>query len=97
MEIPKTELATKYLRHQTQSETDGKSCIPMYRAVDPKASDQNDQKRKKLSFKFISVAHNGETIYIRKSTLVWLFQEGERVKRYHQVWWILQEMIVNMI
>ena len=32
-----------------------------------------------MSFKFISVAHNGETIYIRKSTLVWLFQEGERV------------------
>ena len=79
MEIPETELTTKYLCYQTQSETDGKSCIPIYRAADPEASDQHDQKKRKLNCKFISVAHNGETIYIRKSTIVWLFQEGERV------------------
>ena len=45
-----------------------KSFIPIYRAADPEAGDQHDQKKRKLSCKFISVAHNGETIYIRIST-----------------------------
>ena len=45
MEIPEIELTTKYLCYQTQSETDGKSCIPIYRAADPEASDQHNQKK----------------------------------------------------
>lgn len=78
---PFTQIATKYLCHHSKSESDDKSCIPMYKAIDsidPVATNQLEKKRK-LSNKFVEVDHNGETIYIRKSTLVWLFQEGERV------------------
>jgi len=70
--------ATKYLCHHKKSESDGISYIPMYKAADRVATDQLKKKRK-LSTNFIEVDHNGEKIYIRKSTLVWLLQEGERV------------------
>jgi len=50
----------------------------MHKAADRVATDQLEKKRK-LSNNFIEVDHNGEKIYIRKSTLVWPFQEGERV------------------
>ena len=36
-------------------------------------------KKHKLSHKFFEINHKGETIYVRKSTIVWLLQESERV------------------
>ena len=52
-----------------------KTTIPMYKKA--------DESQEKLNFtrdhKFIEIIHNDESIFIRKSTLVWLFQEGERV------------------
>ena len=33
----------------------------------------------KRTRKYVEVHHNGESIFVKKSTLAWLFQEGERV------------------
>ena len=48
------------------------SALPLYTAI-PK----NCTKTKTRGF--LEVQHNGETKYIRKSTIVWLHNEGERV------------------
>ena len=39
---------------------------------------QSSKASKKCS-RFVEVSHVGRTIYIHKTTAVWLFQEGERV------------------
>lgn len=36
-------------------------------------------KKHKLSHKFFKFNYKGETIFVRKSTIVWLLQEGEQV------------------
>ena len=70
-----------YLCQRSASGLDGKSCIPLYNC---KATDQSDKsntvgKKQRLTHKYFEIDHHGEKIYVRKSTLVWLFQEGERV------------------
>ena len=54
------------------------SDIPVYN-LEQKISSNEKPKRMKLDKRFLEVIHNGEPIYIRKSTVVWLLQEGERV------------------
>ena len=64
-----------YLCRNNTSHSDGKTLIPLYRV-----GDQNDASvKRKQSNNFLEVQHKGEKIFIRKSTLVWMFQEGERV------------------
>lgn len=54
---------------------DGKTSVPLYKLV----SQEDTSKKSKQSNRFVEILHNGEKIFVRKSTLVWLFQEGERV------------------
>ena len=69
--------ATTYLCQKTAPSTDGRTFIPMYEKDDKTKSSVD--KKHKLSHKFFEINHKGETIYVRKSTIVWLLQEGERV------------------
>ena len=48
------------------------SALPLYTAI-PKNCTETKTRG------FLEVQHNGETKYIRKSTVVWLHNEGERV------------------
>ena len=64
-----------YLCRNNTSHSDGRTLIPLYRV-----GNQNDAGvKRKQSNNFVEVQHKGEKIFIRKSTLVWLFQEGERI------------------
>jgi len=58
-----------------QHNSSNNSTIPIYKV--------SDKSKKKQSFKkdhkFVEIIHNNESIFVRKSTLVWLHQEGERV------------------
>ena len=60
--------------------TDGMHTLPVYKQAD---DDDVASKKEKLlmknSKKFLEVEHNGKSIYLRKTTVAWLFQEGERV------------------
>lgn len=62
----------------SDDKADGTSTLPMYKHL----GDDDVTKGKRLmnnSRKFIEVKHKGETIFLRKTTIAWLFQEGERV------------------
>ena len=64
-----------YLCRNNTSHSDGRTLISLYRV-----GNQNDASvKRKQSNNFVEVQHKGEKIFIRKSTLVWLFQEGERI------------------
>ena len=67
-----------YLCRNETVDSDGKTTIPVYKLIS-----QNDEsaanKKSKQSSKYIEINHGGEKIFVRKSTLVWLYQEGERV------------------
>ena len=54
------------------------STIPLYDAklTDSKECSSNQQAKHS---EYVQVTHNGKTVYIRKSTALWLFQEHERV------------------
>ena len=52
-----------------------KTTIPIYK----KADERQEKQKFKRDHKFVEIIHNDESIFVRKSTLVWLFQEGERV------------------
>ena len=52
-----------------------KTTIPIYKKANKSQEKQNFTR----DHKFIEINHNDESIFIRKTTLVWLFQEGERV------------------
>ena len=49
-----------------------KTSIPIYKKA-------NESQNFTRDHKFIEIIHNDESIFVRKTTLVWLFQEGERV------------------
>ena len=57
----------------------------MYNVVNQDSVVSTDKKHKlaKKDNRFLEVFYNGEVIYIRKSTLVWILQEGERVSGDH--------------
>ena len=63
-----------YLCRSNACRSDGRSSVSLYRVAD-----LNDASAKRKSNNFLAVHHKGEEIFIRKTTLVWLFQEGERV------------------
>ena len=46
--------------------------IPLY-------EESGTSKCTKVDRKFVEVIHNSEQLFIRKTTLVWLFQENERI------------------
>lgn len=56
--------------------TGEKTTIPTYKLI--KTENKERQKFKKDK-KFIEIIHNDESVFVRKTTLVWLFQEGERI------------------
>jgi len=53
----------------------------MHNLINQDALEAKDSKQKlaKKDKRFLELLFNGEVIYIRKSTLVWIMQEGERV------------------
>ena len=56
--------------------TGGKTTIPTYKLTE---SENKERQKFKKDKKFIEIIHNGESVFVRKTTLVWLFQEGERI------------------
>ena len=52
-----------------------KTTIPIYKKANKSQEKQNFTR----DHKFIEINHNDESIFVRKTTLVWLFQEGKRV------------------
>ena len=64
-----------------ESDRNEESTIPVYNVVNQDNVVSTDKKHKqaKKDNRFLEVFYNGEVIYIRKSTLVWILQEGERV------------------
>ena len=65
-----------YLCQREIADTDGRTFIPMYKKMDMKSS---VDKKHGLRHKYIEIEYKGENIYVRKSTIVWLLQESERV------------------
>ena len=64
------------ITRQANTQDNEISYLPLYKDSD----DPIDICRStKLDKKFVQINHKGEVIYIRKTTLVWLFQENERV------------------
>jgi len=57
------------------------SMIPLYEAVGQTTTDMSQDKPTKMNLdkRFLEVMHSGGPIYIRKTTIIWLLQEGERV------------------
>ena len=51
-------------------------CIPLY-------EESGTSKCTKVDRKVVEVIHNSEKLFIRKTTLVWLFQENERISSDH--------------
>ena len=75
------------------------SYLPVYKDGN---DDINSSKSINLDKKFVQINHNGEVIYRRKTTLVWLFQENERVPndcvfrvRSHQPYTSSQHIITS--
>ena len=64
-----------YLCRSNACRSDGRSSVSLYRV----AALNDASAKRKQSNNFLAVHHKGEEIFIRKTTLVWLFQEGERV------------------
>ncbi len=62
----------KLFRDKTAS--DLPASLPVYSKQDGEKENTKHQ-----NSRFLSVTHNGQEFYIRKSTAVWLFSEGERV------------------
>lgn len=54
------------------------TALPLYTDTASELPTPQRVANKKVS-PFLSIEHNGHTMYIRKSTAVWLFNEGERV------------------
>ena len=59
------------------------STIPLYKPVEQTTTSNDKPTKMRLDQRFLEVIHNGEHLYIRKSTLVWLLQERERVSSDH--------------
>ena len=59
------------------------STIPLYKPVEQTTTSNDKPTKMRLDQRFLEVIHNGEPLYIRKSTLVWLLQEGERMSSDH--------------
>ena len=101
--LEEKEVIKKGVKHKfTQQENTPYSTIsylPLYKDGD---DDIGSSKSTKLDKKFVQISHNGEVIYIRKTTLVWLFQENERVSNYrlfrvraHQPYTSSQQIITS--
>ena len=67
-----------YMRKTDTSNSDNRTSIPLYSQVTQREHKSGDKLIKNNS-KFVEINHNEWLIFVRKSTLVWLFQEGERV------------------
>ena len=67
-----------YMRKTNTSNSDNRTSIPLYSQVTQREHKSGD-KLIKNNNKFVEINHNERLIFVRKSTLVWLFQEGERV------------------
>ena len=67
-----------YLYQKTASATDWRTFIPMYEKDDKMKLGSVDKKHE-VSHKFFEINYKGETIFVCKSTIVWLLHEGERV------------------
>ena len=59
------------------------STIPLYKPVEQTTTSNDKPTKMRLDQRFLEVIHNGEHLYIRKFTLVWLLQERERVSSDH--------------
>ena len=56
------------------------SALPIYSTTQTETQSPSGKVcKRKLSPSFVPIIHNGDEKYIHKVTLVWLFQEGERV------------------
>jgi len=67
-----------YLCRSETVDSDGKTTVPVYKLIS-QSNESPVNKKSKQSSKYIEINHGGEKIFVCKSTLVWLYQEGERV------------------
>ena len=73
----------KYMCKAYTKGSDGKTSISIYHPIthedDKKDGKKVENKAIRNDKKFIEISHNKQAFFVRKSTLVWLFEEGERV------------------
>ena len=67
-----------YMHKTNTSNSDNRTSIPLYSQVTQREHKSGDKLIKSNS-KFVETNHNEQLIFVRKLTLVWLFQEGKRV------------------
>ena len=70
----KVKLATIFISQNVS--TGGKTTIPTYKLTE---TENRERQKFKKDKNFIEIIHNDESVFVRKTTLVWLFQERERI------------------
>ena len=74
--------------HRSSFRRLSESPLPMFEAKQlPSTKQSHDAKKRNKKFcPYVEILHKGKTVYINKTTAVWLLQEGERVSSYRLFW-----------